>query len=290
MNRARPPGRRTTPIRGATPLRRGPRIRRASARPSPIRAGAALAVLAGAAAIYGLVGSSAFGFGTLDLEGQRWTARSAIETAIDLPDGTNLFGVSTEPIESALEALPAIQEASVSVALPETLVVRIEERVPILVWQVGERRFLADRAGWLLAELGGPAVETPAGLPTIVDQRTAARRLRVGTTIDPVDLQAATQLASLRAADVGSTAASLAVRVTDESGFVVAARPEGWTAVFGFYTASLRTTDIIPGQVRLLRSLLAGREATVERVILASEDDGTFTERPTPVPSPSPAP
>ena len=71
--------------------------------------------------------------------------------------------------------------------------------------------------------------------------------------------------------------------VTDENGFVVGTRPTGWTAVFGFYTPSLRTTELIPGQVRLLRSLLVGREQLVDRVILASETDGTYIARPTPV-------
>ena len=80
------------------------------------------------------------------------------------------------------------------------------------------------------------------------------------------------------------------VSVTDENGFVVPTRPSGWTAVFGFYTPSLRTTGIIPGQVRLLRSLLVGREATVERVILASETDGTYTPRAEATASPSPKP
>ena len=64
--------------------------------------------------------------------------------------------------------------------------------------------------------------------------------------------------------------------MTDENGFVVETRPKGWSAVFGFYTPSLRTTELIPGQVRLLRSLLVGREPLVDRVILASETDGTY--------------
>ena len=67
-------------------------------------------------------------------------------------------------------------------------------------------------------------------------------------------------------------------------------RPKGWSAVFGFYTPSLRTTELIPGQVRLLRSLLVGREQLVDRVILASETDGTYTPRATPKPSPKPKP
>ena len=63
--------------------------------------------------------------------------------------------------------------------------------------------------------------------------------------------------------------------------------PRGWVGVFGFYGRQIREADLIPGQVRLLRSLLSGREATIGRVILASETDGTFTER-SPAPSPTP--
>jgi hypothetical protein len=46
----------------------------------------------------------------------------------------------------------------------------------------------------------------------------------------------------------------------------------------------------VPGQVRLLRSLLIGREPNIDKVILASETDGTYTVKPTASPSASPAP
>jgi hypothetical protein len=60
--------------------------------------------------------------------------------------------------------------------------------------------------------------------------------------------------------------------------------------VFGFYTPSLRTPEMIPGQVRFLRSLLvAQEEAMVARVILASETDGTWVPVPSPEASPSPS-
>ncbi len=110
----------------------------------------------------------------------------------------------------------------------------------------------------------------------------------MGRSLDAVDLDAARRLASLVPADVGSEADRLDVVVNDPSGFIVVGQPVGWRAVFGFYTASLRTTELIPGQVRLLRSLLIGREQLVERVILASETDGTYVPRPTPEPTPDP--
>ena len=90
--------------------------------------------------------------------------------------------------------------------------------------------------------------------------------------------------------DVGSAAERLQVRVTDENGFVVRADPQGWIAIFGFYTPSLRTPELIPGQVRLLRSLLIGREPLIQRIVLASETDGTYVPKPTPRPSASTSP
>jgi hypothetical protein len=122
------------------------------------------------------------------------------------------------------------------------------------------------------------------------DQRAASAGLSVGRRLEPVDLDAATRLASVKPVDVGSDADSLGVQLTDANGFMLRARPASWAAVFGFYTPSLRTTELIAGQVRLLRSLLIGREPRLERIILASETDGTYTLRPTPRPSATPAP
>jgi hypothetical protein len=168
--------------------------------------------------------------------------------------------------------------------------VTLEERRPILIWQVGERRYLADSDGALFVLLGKEIPPGAAGLPVIEDRRAASAGLSVDQTLDAVDLDAATRLASLVPADVGSGAVSLAVIVNDDNGFVLETRPKGWSAVFGFYTPSLRTTELIPGQVRLLRSLLVGREQLVDRVTLASETDGTYTPRATPKPSPKPKP
>ena len=78
--------------------------------------------------------------------------------------------------------------------------------------------------------------------------------------------------------------------VSDQNGFVLRTGQDGWIAIFGFYTPTLRTPELIPGQVRLLRSLLIGREPLVERVILASETDGTYIPKATPLPSATPMP
>ena len=246
-------------------------------------------MLASAGAIYGVGASSAFDYARLQVDGAIYTDPAVAEDAVAEARGKNLFRLSTEPLKAALEALPAVEGASVEVRLPGTLVVTLHERVPVLVWKVGARRYLADSTGDLFGRLGDDQPAEAARLPVIDDRRAASAGLSVGTRLDPQDVDAATRLASLAPGDVGSAAKKLQVRVTDENGFVVRADPQGWIAIFGFYTPSLRTPELIPGQVRLLRSLLIGREPLIERVVLASETDGTYVPKPTPKASASPS-
>ena len=281
----RPIARRTrTPIIG----RRVRPVRRASAGLSTARAGAALAMLVSAAAVYGVGASPAFDYSRLQVDGVVFTDQAAVEAALAPARGANLFGLATGPLEAAIETLPTVEHASVDVHLPATLAVTVDERVPVLVWQVGEHRWLADANGVLFAGLDDSPPPEAAALPVVDDRRLASVTLEVGSRLDPVDVDAATRLASLAPGDVGSSAAGLSVAVTDESGFVLTTAPAGWSAIFGFYTPSLRTTDLIPGQVRLLRSLLDGREPQVDRIILASATDGTYLPKTSPAPSGKP--
>jgi cell division septal protein FtsQ len=270
-------------------MRRTRSVRRASAGLSPVRAGAILAMLLCAAAIYGVANSSAFEYAALELDGATFTDRTDVVAALDTAQGENLFLLRTGPLADAVGELSTVRDASVSVRLPDTLLVSLDEREAILVWQVGEQRYLVDVDGTLFARLGEDPPPAAAALPVIDDQRSIASALSVGRRLDPVDLDAATRLASLVPSDVGSSADRLTVQVTDTSGFVVRSAPAGWAAVFGFYTPSLRTPDLVPGQVRLLRSLLIGREQQVERVILASATDGTYISKPTPKPTARPS-
>ena len=247
-------------------------------------------MLASAGAIYGVGASSAFEYANLQVAGAVFTDVAAAEEAVASAQGENLFRLSTAPLVAALEELPTVAQATVSVQLPETLVVTVRERVPVLVWRVGARRYLADSEGELFGRLGADPPAVAADLPVIDDRRAASVGLSVGARLDPQDVDAATRLASLVPADVGSAADELSVRVTDNDGFVVRANPQGWLAIFGYYTPSLRTPELIPGQVRLLRSLLIGREPLIARVVLASETDGTYVPKPTATPSPSPSP
>lgn len=245
-------------------------------------------MLAAAAAVYGVGASSAFAFREIRVEGVHYTDADEVAARLALAPNTNLFGLSTDTLEARLRELTSVAGADVAVELPETLAVTVRERVPLLVWVVADRRYLVDGDGVLFAD-ADRAGDTTA-LPVMADQRAASASLGLGGRLDAVDLDAATRLGSIRPADVGSAAVSLSVGVTDENGFVLRAPAGGWVAVFGFYTPSLRTPALIPGQVRLLRSLLTGREAQVARVILASDTSGTFIPRPIEKPAKSAPP
>lgn len=279
-------------------------IRRRSARPSPVRAAAALVALGSGAVLYGLVASPIFGFERLVVDGARFTSRADIETALGLQRGESVFGLAVDRLEARLAALPAVERAAVAVRLPDTVAVDLVERRPILAWRTAGATYLVDADGVLLARIADPgagAAVAPAGgsaVPLVDDRRAGGAGLRLGGTLSGVDLDAARRLGSLRPADVGSAAPGLVVAVDDADGWTLrpleartGAGTDGttsgapaWTAVFGFYTPTLRPTTMIPGQVRLLRSLLRDREPTVARVVLASETDGTFVPRPSPSP------
>ena len=272
------------------PGRRSRPVRRASAGLSPVRAGAALAMLATAAAIYGVGASSAFDYRshpghrrassrTRPSSSRRWRVRARPEPVRAVRPARSV---------AALERLPTVSSAPGRRSrLPGTLAVTVDERVPVLVWQVGDRRYLADADGTLFGADAGttrrPMSRSSAGRrrPRVDvgrPRRRASARPGRPRRRDPARRR------SSRATSAARPCRSRSASPT-RTASCVETRPGSWSAVFGFYTPSLRTTDMIPGQVRLLRSLLTGREATVERVILASETDGTYVPRAAPSPS-----
>ncbi|TMF36663.1 MAG: FtsQ-type POTRA domain-containing protein [Chloroflexi bacterium] len=278
-----------------TPRRR-PRVRRASARLTPTRAGAILAMLVAAGATYGLAATPALGFERLEISGAVLTPEAAVREQVAVEPGTNLVGLATQPIVERLRTLPSVADATVTVRLPDLLQVGLRERRAVVLWSVGSHRYAVDEGGVLFADLaaGAPDAVTPpdavAALPVVLDQRVASAALGVRSVLDPVDLDAATRLASITPVQIGSHFSELSVAVTDENGFTITTGPKGWVGIFGFYGRSQRTPALIPGQVQLLTKLLAGREDTVLRVILADDRDGTYIPKPTPRPTASPKP
>ncbi len=255
-------------------------------------------VVAGAAT-WGVAASPAFGIRATDVSGVAVTTAAAVDAVLALGSpAPNAFTLATDGLRAGLEAIPSVAGAEVHVTLPGTLRVHIIEREPILAWRAGSALLLVDRDGLVIADAGSADASAAAraiavGLPTVEDRRVASAPTSgvategqglpaVGGVLGPIELDVARRLLSLRPADVGSAAPALRVRLDDQDGWSVhplVDRP--WTGVFGFYSATLRPADLIPQQVRLLRSLLAGRESRLLRIVLADGEHGTYTTYPT---------
>jgi hypothetical protein len=244
-------------------------------------------MLATAGLIWGAVASPVFGVKAVEVEGAVLTGDDAVRAALDLPTpAPNAFTLATDVLRERLLALPAVADAEVTVGLPGTLRVRIVEREPVLAWRRAGALLLADRRGRIVADAaadGAAAAAAAEGLPLVADRRTSGELPEVGGRLDALDLDVATRLLPLVPADMGSAAPALLVGVDERDGWTLTPTVEGpWTAVFGFYGSEIRGPEMIPEQVRLLRSLLAGREARLLRVVLAGSSEGTFTLKPEP--------
>jgi len=263
--------------------RQTPVIRRASAGLPAGRIAAAVVIVALVGALYGVMSSSAFTMRRLDVSGVLFTSRDAVFAAMGLGpnDHPNVFTLSTRRLRSALLALPAVADADVRVSLPDRVAVTLQERPPILVWAAAGRRWLVDADGIVLADAATAPAAISAGLPVFSDDRSGRTPLAVGGRLDPLDLTVARRLGGLTPRELGSHASSLSFGVTDQEGFAIEA-PDRWHAVFGIYTATLRSPDLIPAQVQCLNSLMGTQgEGNLATIYLFPEGDrcGTFVAR-----------
>jgi hypothetical protein len=220
--------------------------------------------------------------------------------AANIPIGSSLLGVNLREAEEAVAALPLVASVRVSAGLPDGIQIRVREKSLLLRWQIGDRIYAVSESGELLGEtaslnLAPSAAAALAAAPLLYDDRTPSPLPTVGQ-LTATELDVATRLASLTPEDLGTAATTLTLRLLSDFGFVVEATGPSieWSAVFGIYSATIRPTSMIPGQVRLLRSLLAGRETRIGWVILADDQAGTYTAKgvrpPSPSVSPNPSP
>lgn len=221
---------------------------------------------------------------------------AAVVVAANIPIGSSLLGVNLHAAEVAVAALPLVASVRVTAGLPDGIQIRVREKTLLLRWQIGNRIFAVTEDGELLGDIAtlnlAPTAEaTLAAAPLLYDDRAPSPLLNDGR-LTPTELDVATRLASLTPADLGTEAPKLTLRLLSDFGFVLEATEPSidWHAVFGIYSATIRPTSMIPGQVRLLRSLLAGRETRIGWVILADDQAGTYTAKGVRPPPPSAEP
>ena len=237
--------------------------------------------------------------GQISVAGTTLLDPEAVIAAANIPIGSSLLGVNLREAEEAVAALPLVASVRVSAGLPDGIQIRVREKSLLLRWQIGDRIYAVSESGELLGEtasldLAPSAAAALAAAPLLYDDRTPSPLLTAGQ-LTATELDVATRLASLTPEDLGTAATTLTLRLLSDFGFVVEATGPSieWSAVFGIYSATIRPTSMIPGQVRLLRSLLAGRESRIGWVILADDQAGTYTAKgvrpPPPAAEPSPS-
>ena len=65
--------------------------------------------------------------------------------------GESIFTLDTGEIAKRVAQHPAVASASVHAELPDTIVVNVTERIPVLVWQTGQENVLVDERGGVIA-------------------------------------------------------------------------------------------------------------------------------------------
>jgi hypothetical protein len=211
----------------------------------------------------------------------------------DIDRGPNVFRVRASDIVEELSTLTEVDAASAVVTLPADVSVTLDERDPVFIWSDDAVSWLVDEEGMLFAPVEPDEAEAAAGadadeaaggdsrerLPVVVDARLPEEPPTEGTYLSPLDLAAMRQLLALDAELLGSRARELELRVDDADGYVLEGRDVGWKALFGHYTLTLQSPDLIPAQVQCLRWLLDKRERQLQnvRLVVDGERCGTFT-------------
>jgi len=101
-------------------------------------------------------------------------------------EGQDIFLLNQAALVTRLESLPPVASASLGVQLPGTVLIEVQERTPILLWQAGKTVFALGQDGVVIApqsELGGTD-----HLALVVDSRRNAGQVHPGTRFNIADM------------------------------------------------------------------------------------------------------
>lgn len=100
-----------------------------------------------AVALYFMWSSSAFTVSAIDLRGAERLDAAAVDSVVKVI-GSSIFSVESDRIFTALrEQFPELESVSVSIGFPAKVVLRVEERAPVLVWEQAGLTVWVDAAG-----------------------------------------------------------------------------------------------------------------------------------------------
>ena len=106
----------------------------------------------------------------VSLEGRNLAPRADLVAAVGLQRGDPILLVDVAELHRRIEGLGWIETATVSRRLPDTIHIRIRERVPFARWQRGGKTVLIDADG---APITGRGVDRYRHLPRVVGEGAA---------------------------------------------------------------------------------------------------------------------
>ncbi len=112
--------------------------------------------------------------------GRRETSRAELLRAVHLIRGAPILAFDLDRALKRVERLPWVRRASVKRMLPDTVILNIEERRPLALWQNKGRFRLIDRDGEVIR---GQALERFSSLPVVVGPNAPAPALELLTML-----------------------------------------------------------------------------------------------------------
>ncbi len=149
--------------------------------------------------------------------------------------GQNIFLLDVGGLTTQIESLPMVGSVNISKQLPNLVIINVEERTPVLLWQTPKGVFSVDSKGMVIA----PASDTSGAdrLLRVVDEsRAGAQQIHPGTLLNAADIAFVTQLNMRLQHLPGMSAFTLRYDVLPGQGghgsFIVASS-NGWLAYLG---------------------------------------------------------
>jgi cell division protein FtsQ len=160
------------------------------------------------------------------------------ETVVELAGvtGQSVWFVDTTGITERLKVSPYVEQARVSVEIPDRIEITLVERRPEVRWQLGGTRYLVDATGLVL----GVDSSLPLSNTLVIEDRSIDRLIKPSDRLDP---------------DVLKLAQTLAVRLPQE--LQVQPHTIGWDNDKGLFVTMIDQKMIIFGRSERLDQKLA---------------------------------
>jgi cell division protein FtsQ len=197
--------------RGAGP---GPAARPAGRWKAALFALAALAILAGT--VWALLGPSLLVVRSVTVTGNHSVPRAEVIRAAGIAPGTPLIRINTAAVARRVERITQIQSAQVSRHWPDSVVIAVRERTPVLAAASGHGFALIDRFGVVVSQVAKrpPGMTLLVGAPNLAALRGSAAIQAVVTVLRQLPSQLRGLVRAVAAPSANAVTLDLRNRIT----------------------------------------------------------------------------